>query len=84
VYWCNFAKFQENLTQLAKTKLCGLHNVETTEDLDTKLRARISEEADIEKSIEELHVILKTACNKTCRKHRTSKKTFFYYYVVKG
>jgi hypothetical protein len=71
----NNAKFQENLTQLAKTKLCGLHNAETTEDLDTMLCARISEEADIEKSIEEFHFILKTACNKTYRKHRTSKKT---------
>ena len=39
------------------------------------LCARIAEEADIEKSIEEFHVILKTASNKTYRKHRTSKKT---------
>jgi len=38
------------------------------------LCARIAE-ADIQKSIEEFHVILKTACNKTYRKHRTSKKT---------
>jgi hypothetical protein len=37
--------------------------------------AHIAEEADIEKSTEEFHVILKTACNKTCRKQRTSKKT---------
>jgi hypothetical protein len=61
--------------QLAKTKLCGLNNAETTEDLDIMLCARIAEEADIKKSTEEFHVILKTACNKTYRKHRTSKKT---------
>jgi hypothetical protein len=39
------------------------------------LCARIAEEADIEKSTEEFHVILKTACNKTYRKYRTSRKT---------
>jgi hypothetical protein len=39
------------------------------------LCARIAEEADIEKSTEEFHIILKTVCNKTYRKHRTSKKT---------
>jgi len=39
------------------------------------LCARIAEEADVEKYIEEFHVILKRACNKTYRKHRTSKKT---------
>ena len=67
----NYAIFQENLIQLAKTKLCGLHNAETTEDLDIMLCARIAEEADIEKSTEEFHVILKTTCNKTYKKHRT-------------
>ena len=39
------------------------------------LCARIAEEADVEKYIEEFHVILKRACNKTYRKHRISKKT---------
>jgi hypothetical protein len=39
------------------------------------LCTRIAEEADIEKFIEEFHVILMRACNKTYRKHRTSKKT---------
>jgi len=39
------------------------------------LCARTAEEADIEKSVVEFHVILKTACNKTYRVHRTSKKT---------
>ena len=63
------------MIQLAKTKLCGLHIAETTKDLDIMLCARKAEEADIEKSTEEFHVILKTACNKTYRKHRTSKKT---------
>ena len=71
----NYATFQENLIQLAETTLCGLHKAETTDDLDIMLCARIAEEADVEKSIEEFHVILKTACNKTYRKHRTSKKT---------
>jgi hypothetical protein len=66
-----YAIFQENLRQLAKTTLCGLHNVETTEDLDNMLCARIAEEADIEKSIEEFHVILMTPCNKTYKEHRT-------------
>jgi len=45
--------------------LRGLRNTETTEDLEIILCANIAEEADIEKSIEEFHVILKTACNKT-------------------
>jgi len=45
------------------------------EDLDIVLSVRIAEKADIEKSIVEFHVILKIACNKTYRKHRTSKKT---------
>jgi hypothetical protein len=71
----NYATFQGNLIQLAETTLCGLHNVETTDDLDIMLCARIAEEADVEKSIEVFHVILKRACNKTYRKHRTSKKT---------
>jgi len=70
----NYAIFQENLIQLAKTTLCSLHNVETAEDLDIMLCARTAEEADIEKSIEEFHVTLKTACNKTYRKTRTFKK----------
>ena len=39
------------------------------------LCARIPQEADIEKSVEEFHVILKTACNKTYKTHRKSKKT---------
>jgi hypothetical protein len=71
----NYALFQENLVQSAKTKLCGLRNAETTEDLDIMLCARIAQEADIEKSTEEFHDILRTACNKTYKKHRTSKKT---------
>jgi exonuclease III len=70
-----YATFQENLRQLAKTTLCGLHNAETTEDLDNMFCARVAEKADIEKSIEEFHFILMTACNKAYRKHRTSKKT---------
>jgi len=37
------------------------------------LCARTEEEADIEKSIEEFQVTLKTACNKTYRKTRASK-----------
>jgi hypothetical protein len=69
----NCALFQENLIQIAKTKLCGLHNAETTEDLDIMLCAIIAEEADIEKSTEMFHAILKTACNKIYRKHRPSK-----------
>jgi hypothetical protein len=48
----NYALFQENLMQLVKTKICGLNNAETTEDLDIMLCARIAEEADIEKSTE--------------------------------
>jgi hypothetical protein len=71
----NYALFKENLIQLTKTKLCGPHNAKTTENLDIMLCARIDAEADIEKSTEEFHVTLKTACNKTYRKHRTSKKT---------
>jgi hypothetical protein len=71
----NYAIFQENLIQLAKTKLCGSHIAETTEELDTMLCARVDEEVDIEKSTEEFHDILKTACDKIYRKHRTSKKT---------
>jgi len=59
------------MIQLAKTKLCVLHNAETTEDLNIMLSVRITEEANIEKSIEEFHVIPKTACNKIYRKHRT-------------
>ena len=51
-----------------------LHNAETTEDLDIMLFAHIAEEADIEKSIEEFHVFLKTVCDKTYRKPRTTKK----------
>ena len=39
------------------------------------LSARIAEKTDIENSTEEFHVILKAACNKTYRKHRTSMKT---------
>ena len=39
------------------------------------LCARIPQEADIEKSVEEFHVILKTACNKTYKTHRKSKET---------
>jgi hypothetical protein len=61
--------------ETAKTTLRGLRNADTTEDLDMMLCAHIAEEANIEKSIEEFHVILKTACNKTYRKPRTSKKT---------
>ena len=61
----NNEKFTENLTNLAITKLCGIYNAITTDDLDRMLCARISQEADIEKSIEEFHVILKTTCNKT-------------------
>jgi len=67
--------FLENLIQLAKTTLCGLHNVKSAETPDIMLCARTAEEADIEMSIEEFHVILKTACNKTYRKPCTSKKT---------
>ena len=55
--------FQENFIQLAKTKLCGLHNVENAENLNIILCARTAEEADIEKSIEEFHVTLETALN---------------------
>ena len=61
----NYATFQENLIQLAETTLCGLHNAETTDDLDIMLCSRIAEEAEVETSIEEFHAILKTACNKT-------------------
>ena len=71
----NYAIFQENLIQLAKTKPCRLHNAETADDLDNMLSARIAEKTDIENSTEEFHVILKAACNKTYRKHRTSMKT---------
>jgi hypothetical protein len=71
----NYALFQENLVQSAKTKLCGLHIAEITKDLDIMLCERIAEEADIEKSIEEFQDILKTACYKTYKKRRTSKKT---------
>ena len=71
----NYAIFQENLIQLAKTTLCGLHNAETIEDLDIMLCARIAEEEDFEKSIEEFHGILQTARNKIYRKLPTSKKT---------
>ena len=66
----NHAIFQENLTQSAKTKLCRIHNAEITDDPDIMLCARITEE-DIEKSIEEFHGILKTACNIAYREHRT-------------
>ena len=52
-----------------------MRNAETTLDLDIMLCAHIAEGADIEKSIEEFHVILKTACDKTYRKPRTTKKT---------
>jgi hypothetical protein len=52
-----------------------LCNAETTEDLDIMLCAHIAEEAENEKSIEEFHVILKTACDKTYKKPRTTKKT---------
>jgi hypothetical protein len=55
--------------------LHGLRNAETTEDPDIMLCAHIAEEADIKKSIEEFHIILKTACDKTYRKPRTTKKT---------
>jgi len=44
----NYAIFQENLTQLAKTTLGRLQNAETAEDLDIMLCARTAEEADIE------------------------------------
>jgi len=71
----NYAIFQENRTQLAKTALCVLHNIETAEDSDIMLCARTAEAVDIEKFIEEFHVILKTACNKTYRKSLFSKKT---------
>jgi hypothetical protein len=64
----NHEIFQENLKHIDKTTFCGLRSAETTEELDIMLCARIAEEADIEKSIEEFHVILKTACCKTCRK----------------
>jgi hypothetical protein len=70
----NYVNFQENLIQLAKTKLCKLNNEERIEDLDTTLGTRISEDMDIEKSLEDFHEVLKMACNKTFRTHRTSNK----------
>jgi len=71
----NYVIFQENLTQLVKTKLCSSHNVENVEDLDTTLCSRISEEEEIENTVEEFHEVLKIACNKTFRKQRFSRKT---------
>jgi len=58
-----------------KTKLCSSHNVENIEDLDTTLCSHISEEEEIEKTVEEFHEVLKIACNKTFRKQRSSRKT---------
>jgi hypothetical protein len=67
--------FQKNLKHITKTTLDGLRNAESIEDLDTILCARIAEEEDIEKYIEELHVILQTTCDTKYKKPSTFKKT---------
>ena len=71
----NYMEFKEHLTQLVKTELREFQNAETNEDLDTMLCTRIFEDENIEKYAEEFHEILKTACNKTFRKHRNLKTT---------
>jgi hypothetical protein len=55
-------------------KLYKLDNEEGTEDLDNTLCAYLSKDMDIERTIEKLHEILKTACNKSFRTQRAVKK----------
>jgi len=69
----NYVIFHENLTQLVKTELCSLHNVENKEDLDTTLCSHISEE-EMGKTVEEFHEVLQIACNKTFKKQRSSRE----------
>jgi hypothetical protein len=70
----NHLIFRNNLKKLAKETLCRRHDTEATEDLDTMLSIKIVEATDIKKSIEELHGIIKKACDSAYKTQCTSKK----------
>ena len=63
----NYANLQGNLIQLAKKEFYKSDKEETFEDLDSTLCTLTSEDMAFEKTIEEFHIVLKMACNKTFR-----------------
>jgi hypothetical protein len=54
----NKEKFQGNVLQLAEKKLCKINKEGGREDLDKTLCTCVSDEIDIEESIEEFHDIM--------------------------
>jgi hypothetical protein len=60
----NLAKFQEQVLQIVKTQLNKKHDT-GIENLDDTLSSIITDELDIEKRIDEIHDVIKLACNKT-------------------
>jgi hypothetical protein len=69
----NLAKFQEQALQIVRTQLNTKHDT-GIEDLDDTLSSIITDKLDIEKRIDEIHDVIKLACNKTFPK-RGPKKT---------
>ena len=70
----NKEKFQGNLIQLTEKKLCKINKEGGTEELDKMLCKRVTNEMDIEKSIEEFHEVVELACRKSFRTQRASRK----------
>ena len=67
-------KLQGNLLRWAERVLCNVKKEGATEDLDKTLCTRVSDRMDIEELIEEFHDVMKSACNKSFRTRRVSKK----------
>ena len=70
----NNEKFQWNLIQLVEKKLCKIHKEGGTEELDKTLCTSMTNEMDIEKSIQEFQEVVELVCSKWFRTQRASRK----------
>jgi hypothetical protein len=70
----DIAKFQRNLTRLAEQKFCEKNKEGGIEALDKTLCTCVMEESNIEKSVEEFHEVMESACGGTFRRKRATKK----------
>ena len=70
----DLAKFQVNILQTAETRVTQQNAESRAVHLDDTLALRISEDAAIEKHIDEFSEALMIACNKSFKTKRASKK----------
>ena len=70
----NLAKFQVNLLQTVRTRLCKQTHDNSAEELDDALCTRLTEDMAIEKHIDDFSYDLRVACNKSFKTQRASKR----------